>query len=386
MERMEDSWVEPPPPPPPKQLVAGDTIGEDLTVTGLLGEGGTATVYAAYHSVLRREVAVKMSLGPQHGAFDGHARLVREAQMCASVRDAHVPCIYCLDRLEDGTPFIVMEKIEGRSLAQTLAARRLSAREACAVTCELLDALVNVHAKGIVHRDIKPSNLMVHFPDGARPQLKLLDFGVGKVLGSERPDLPALTSAGALLGTPLYMAPEQVLATAVDTRADVYAAGAVLYEMLAGRAPFVGDSVGEIFAAVLRDEIPPLLTLNPSLPTSLVAVVDRALEKKPDQRYQSAQAMHHALTTAMADLDAEHSLPPFQRTVPAGADCATTVVHNDNAAVAAERAAMGEVVMALGAVETVRPEDHDPERVSGVCYRASAAREPDEDPVRAFHS
>lgn len=285
-----------------RTLAIGTAIGPDLTVTGVLGEGGTGVVYAAYHALLRREVAVKMSHMSGPMAQEGRARLVREAQMCASVRSAHLPRIYALDELADGTPYIVMEKVEGVTLSHTLAQRRLSPMLACAITERLLTALSAVHKKGIVHRDIKPSNLIINLRDESAPELRLLDFGVGKVVKANELEHPSLTCRGELLGTPLYMAPEQVLGMAADARTDLYAAGIVLYEMLAGRTPFAAESVGEVFAAVLRDEITPLSSLRPDLPAPLLALVAKATAKKAEERYADALSMLHDLKRAMAEL------------------------------------------------------------------------------------
>ncbi len=292
-------------------LREGTRIGPDLTVIDVLGEGGTGVVYRAQHAVLRREVAVKMSKVSGPLAAEARARLVREARMCASIRDSHVPRIYALAELEDGTPFIVMEKAEGTTLSHTLASRRLAVKEACALGCELLDALAAVHRKGIVHRDIKPSNLMVHLKEGAPLKLRLLDFGVGKVVSTSELDLPALTCRGELLGTPLYMAPEQILAQPIDARADLYSAGVVIYEMLAGRTPFEGDSVGAVFASVLRDEIVPLASLRPNLPASLLTVVRNATAKQAEHRYADARAMREALGTALKEVHALGDAPGF---------------------------------------------------------------------------
>ncbi len=305
-------------------LRAGTRIGPDLTVVGVLGEGGTGVVYCASHGVLRREVAVKMSnvFGPL--AEEARARLVREARMCASIRDPHVPRIYALEELEDGTPFIVMEKAEGCTLSHTLSVQRLSVGEACALGCELLDALSAVHRKSIIHRDIKPSNLMVHLKEGAPSRLRLLDFGVGKIETSSELDLPALTCRGELLGTPLYMAPEQILAQPIDARADLYSAGIVLYEMLSGRTPFEGDSVGAVFAAVLRDEMTPLSSLRPGLPTSLLAVVRRATAKQVEHRFANALAMREALAAALKDVTALGDAPGFAGTTQESGGCELT--------------------------------------------------------------
>ncbi len=308
-----------------RALPPGSRLGNDLTITGILGEGGTAIVYSAHHRVLEREVAVKVSVGDAKGS---RSRLVREAKMCASVRDRHIPRIYELGYLDDQSPFLVMEKVAGEMLTQMLARYRLPVLLACEIARELLETLDAIHAAGLLHRDVKPSNMMIDMCPSAPVLLRLLDFGVGKFLRADEAELPELTCKGELLGTPLYMAPEQVLTTPVDERVDVYAAGVLLYEMLAGRTPFQGSSIGEVFAAVLRDDIPRLRTLRPELPTSLEQVVHRALARQRDERFPSARTMRTALLSAIQDVLALEPLPAF-----AGAERSVEGVANDLATV-----------------------------------------------------
>jgi serine/threonine protein kinase len=308
MEEWFDSDDEDVPAEAERTFPPGTRLGNDLTITGILGEGGTAVVYSAHHSVLEREVAVKVSVGD---ARESRSRLIREAKMCASVRDPHIPRVYGLDYLEDGSPFLIMEKVDGEVLTRTLARWRLPVRYACDVACELLETLDAIHFAGLLHRDVKPSNVMVDANPDAAVRLRLLDFGVGKILRTDEVDLPELTCKGELLGTPLYMAPEQVLTMPVDERADVYAAGVVLYEMLAGRTPFQGGSIGEVFAAVLRDDITPLRTLRPELPPSLEQVAHRAMCRQRDDRFQTAYAMRVALLCAIQDVVALGPVPAF---------------------------------------------------------------------------
>jgi serine/threonine-protein kinase len=285
----------------------GTKIGTDLTLHGVLGEGGTSIVYSAYHSVLKRNVAVKMSRPGER--LGSNARLHREAQMCASVQDARIPRIFAFEQLDGGGSYLVMELVPGQPLSQLLLHRGVSAREACAIARELLGALRAVHAKGIVHRDIKPSNVMVELSAQGEARVRLLDFGVGKVVRAQTPPLSALTCNGELLGTPLYMAPEQICGQPVDERADLYSIGVVLYEMLAGCTPFRGASVAEVFATVLRDTVLPLSTLRPDLPLALYSVSERALMRKPEERFQTAAAMESALVLGMCELGTRDELP-----------------------------------------------------------------------------
>lgn len=292
-------------------LPAGTKLGEDLTVLDLLGEGGTGQVYRAYHSVLKREVAVKMCHAAGPGSYDLSQRLIREARMCASVKDARVPRVYALSTLEDGSPYLVMELVRGEPLSALLRRGRLRVRAACELGCELLRALSSVHHAQVVHRDVKPSNLIVDLEGAKGPRLRLLDFGIGKALrASQRRSSPALTRPGEVVGTPMYMAPEQMIEGAIDQRVDIYAAGIVLYEMLAGRPPFRAPSVAETFVAVLHDELPELETLRPGLPPSLVAVVKKAASKAPAQRFETALEMLRALEAVLPELPASDPAEP----------------------------------------------------------------------------
>jgi serine/threonine-protein kinase len=299
-------------------LPAGTALGDDLTVLDLLGEGGTGQVYRAYHSVLKREVAVKMCHARGPGSHELSERLVREARMCASVRDPRVPRMYALSKLEDGTPYLVMELVRGEPLSELLQRGRLRVRTACELGCELLRALEAVHRAQVIHRDVKPSNLIVDLDSiMSASRLRLLDFGIGKAMrSSTRRSNPALTRPGEVVGTPMYMAPEQMLEGAIDQRVDLYAAGVVLFEMLAGRPPFRAPSVAETFVAVLHDEMPDLDQLRPGLPAALVSVVTKAAAKSPGQRFTSASEMLHSLEAVIRLLpanDAADSSPVWER-------------------------------------------------------------------------
>jgi serine/threonine protein kinase len=311
MEPLAPSQECPPPPQRRGPLELGQKLGADLKVVGVLGEGGTAAVYRAFHGVLQREVAIKVCTVTGPHAPEAQMRLIREAKMCASIRDTRVPRVFGLDYLDDGTPYLVMEKVEGEALSKTLARWRVPVRYACEVGCALLDALSALHRAGLIHRDIKPSNLLVDLRPAASRRLVLIDFGVGKFVRQD-PDDPQLTVHGALVGTPHYMAPEQVAGFGVEARSDLYAAGVVLYEMLAGRTPFMGNSVVEVLAAVLRDPIPPLDSVRPGLPASLLRVVEKATARKVGDRFETAAKMRIALAAATEDVIALGSRSEFE--------------------------------------------------------------------------
>jgi serine/threonine-protein kinase len=265
-------------------------------VDRVLGRGGMGVVLAATHLHLRERVAIKLLL-PE---FVGHRhiveRFVREAQAAARLRGEHVTRVIDVGFLDGGPPYIVMEHLEGRSLGAVLAERAtLSPAETVDCILPVCEALAEAHARGIVHRDIKPDNVfLARRPDGSR-LVKVLDFGISKLsAGGEG----RLTHSAATMGTPAYMSPEQMRsARDVDRRTDVWALGVVLYECLAGRRPFAGDSYPALCLAVAAALPPPL----PSwLPPGLSAVVQR-LEKEPARRFAGMRELAQAVAPYAGD-------------------------------------------------------------------------------------
>jgi serine/threonine protein kinase len=226
-----------------------------------------------------------------------------------------------MGRLDDGTTFLVMEYLQGVELAEAVSSSGPFAPDrALKVACQLCDALTAVHETGIVHRDLKPENLFLIAHEGSADFVKVLDFGVCKLLEGAPdladPDQPPLTRTNASLGTPQYMAPEQFQNSAgVDHRADIHAVGAILYFMLTGRPPFDAPTMGQLFMRICVEPPPPLLALRPELPPALDAVLRRALSKQPDDRHESAAALKAALLP-FADLRASEA--PAGITLPAG--------------------------------------------------------------------
>jgi serine/threonine-protein kinase len=203
-----------------------------------------------------------------------------------------------------------MEKVVGEALSKTLQRWRVPVRYACDTTMALLDTLDSVHRAGLIHRDLKPSNLLVDLrPEAVRP-FYLIDFGIAKAI---QPDsaLPDITRHGTLIGTPHYMAPEQIAGRA-DVRSDLYAAGVVFYEMLSGCAPFAGHSLTGVLASILCEPVPPLSSIRKGLPPSLLAVVEKATARAPTARFQSAREMQRALGRAIDDVLALGPRPDFE--------------------------------------------------------------------------
>jgi serine/threonine protein kinase len=282
----------------PELLTPGTLLGGHTVIRGVLGEGGTAVVYDAFHIELKRSVAVKMLHVHGRAAREARARLIREARICECVHDPRVPKVYFIDELDDGTPYMVMEKIEGPTLSKLIESGPLPVHTACTITAQLLEALAAIHGRGVVHRDIKPSNIILQPRDDGTVRVRLMDFGIGKIT-SHGPEVTGITRQGDIIGTPCYMPPEQLMAQGVDARVDLYAAGVVLFEMLTGRVPYNASSVAEVVAAVLRDVMPSVRAIRSEIPAQIDEVVAKATAKDPTLRYASAERMKIALCAAV---------------------------------------------------------------------------------------
>ena len=267
-------------------------------VTDTLGEGGMGVVYAALDEQLERPIAVKVLRHESAADPTARERFWREARLAASVNHPHICQLYEIGE-SDGELFIAMERLEGEPLAARLGRGALPIAETVQIGLEVLAALDALHRRGITHRDLKPSNVFLT-PHGA----KVLDFGVSLGQTGDMTRLP-LTSAGAILGTPKYMAPEQVLGDVVTPSADLFAMGAILYEMLSGTPAFEGDSVHAVLEKVLHADVPTLAG-SPAV-AAADRVIHRALAKSPVLRYASAAAMAEDLRTALVADGSEDS-------------------------------------------------------------------------------
>ena len=269
----------------PGQVVAGK-----YEVERVIGQGGMGTVISAVHVHLRERVAIKLLSREASEQSESISRFMREARAAARIRSEHVAKVSDVGTLPDGTPYIVMEYLEGFDLAETLTQRGpLPADEAIELVLQACEALAEAHSLGIVHRDLKPANLfLTHRADGT-PCIKVLDFGISKVTqpGTSQAEA-ALTHTTTIMGSPLYMSPEQLRATrGVDLRTDVWAIGVILYELLSGEAPFLGQSLPDISVKIAIEPPPSLRTKRPEISALLEAIVLKCLEKERDNRFRT---------------------------------------------------------------------------------------------------
>jgi serine/threonine-protein kinase len=275
-------------PPPPDKTAPHQPDGTALPrvpgyeVEALLGRGGMGVVFKARHVRLNRTVALKMVLAGDYASADDLVRFRREAEAVAALRHPHIVQVHDAGEV-GGRPYFTMEYVEGGTLAHSLAANPLPPRRAAELLATLASAVQFAHKSGFIHRDLKPSNILLT-PDGTP---RITDFGLARAIDAG----PEVTRSGALVGTPAYMAPEQARGDvrAVGPAADIYALGAVLYEMLTGRPPFAGQSAGETIHKVVSEEPTAPSRLRPQVARDLETVCLKCLQKSPARRYASAQ-------------------------------------------------------------------------------------------------
>jgi hypothetical protein len=275
----------------------GEVLAGKLRVERLLGEGGMGYVLQAMHLHLDRRVAVKLLL-PQIAANpQAVARFMREARAAASITSEHVVRVLDVSALDDGTPMLVMEFLDGKNLGELVRKNGpLPVEDAVDYVLQVSEALAEAHAAGMVHRDLKPENLFLTKRADGSPLVKVLDFGISKLRPREGTSGDARTGTSALMGSPLYMSPEQLeSARDVDARSDVWALGVVLFELVAGTPPFDGETLPQVVAAIMGRAPPRLRERRPDAPEILEAVVSQCLSKAAADRYPNVAAMARAL-------------------------------------------------------------------------------------------
>ncbi len=283
-----------PPAPDSGELIAGK-----YRVERVIGEGGMGTVLAAWHELLDVRVAVKVLSAELSHQPEIIARFLREARAVARLKSEHVARVMDVGLLGEGQPYIVMELLEGEDLEKRVQRGPLPLQQAADFILQALEAMAHAHAIGIVHRDLKPANLFVTATPDGREVIKVLDFGIAKLTNAVQADgarSGGLTGEHSTLGSPSFMAPEQVRAAPeIDRRADIWALGAIFYEMVTGRTAFDGNSVGEVFGAVLHATPTPVNEIRPDIPEGVDAVIARCLRRPVEERYADVGELARAV-------------------------------------------------------------------------------------------
>ncbi len=278
----------------------GTVVADKYELQSILGVGGMGVVYGATHLQLGQSVAIKVLIADELQRKEALTRFLREARAAAALQSDHVVRIFDVGTLPDGVPYMVMERLRGKDLGAVLAQRgALAWGEAAEYIAQACHALGLAHLAGIIHRDLKPSNLFLSRRSDGSPLVKVLDFGISKTLGSlgESTQARNLTGRRVLLGSPSYMAPEQIRdASGVDHRCDLWSLGVTLYELIAGQPAFHGDTLPGLCAAVAADSPEPLHHRVPEVPLALSELVARCLAKSPEERPATADELADGLS------------------------------------------------------------------------------------------
>ena len=273
----------------------GQVIAGKYRVERVIGAGGMGVVVAATHLQLEERVAIKLLLPEAARSITLSERFVREARAAVKVKSEHVARVTDVGTLESGTPYMVMEYLSGSDLADALrAGGPMSPQAAVEYVLQACEALAEAHAAGIIHRDLKPANLFLTRRADASPCVKVLDFGISKVAtgGSD----PRITDTKAVMGSPLYMSPEQLKSSRdVDARTDIWSLGVILFELLSGAPPFDGATMPQLCVAIMQGIPRPLASFRSDVPPALEAVILRCLEKLPEQRFRHVGELAEAL-------------------------------------------------------------------------------------------
>ena len=266
----------------------GDVLAGKYRVGEVIGAGGMGVVVAAHHLQLDERVAIKFLLPEVLGNAEAVARFAREARAAVKIKSEHVARVTDVGSLENGSPYMVMEYLDGGDLGAIIQRQGpLSVEQALEFILQTGEAIAEAHSLGIIHRDLKPSNLFCIRRSDGLLSVKVLDFGISKVTGLGGATLDArMTGTTSVFGSPMYMSPEQMLsAHDVDARTDIWALGVVLYELLAGGAPFEGDTLPELIAKISTQPPPPMRSRRPNTPEGVEAVILKCLQKDRNHRY-----------------------------------------------------------------------------------------------------
>ena len=308
----------------------GEVLAQKYRVDRILGVGGMGVVVAATHLQLDQKVALKFMLKDAFDNPDALARFQREARAAVRLKSEHVARVTDTGTFDNGSPYIVMEYLDGHDLAEELKRNGpLPPWVVAEYVVQACDALAEAHSLGIIHRDLKPANLFLSRRADGSPLVKVLDFGISKVNALNEPGT-ALTKTGGLMGSPLYMSPEQIRSSKdVDPRTDVWSLGIIMYELLGGRVPFDAETMGGLLAVVMMEVPAPLHTVRPDMPAPLSALVDKCLQKSVGARCQSVAEIARGLAPycpprtlplvdRIANLIGSSQAADLARTAPAG--------------------------------------------------------------------
>jgi len=276
----------------------GDVIASKYRVERLIGMGGMGVVVAARHIELDERVAIKMLLPHLPASGEPAARFLREAKAAIRIKNEHVVRVLDVGRTDTGSPYIVMEYLDGQDLGQLLERTGpLPVEDTVDYVMQACEAIAAAHALGIVHRDLKPANLFLASASDGTAFVKVLDFGISKIAETASSQQPGLTSTATVMGTPCFMSPEQLRSTRdVDARADIWSMGAILHALMTGTPPYDGESNADVSAKIIRDAPTPLRVLRAEVPADLEAIVLRCLEKDPARRFTDVASLAEALS------------------------------------------------------------------------------------------
>jgi serine/threonine-protein kinase len=281
----------------------------------IIGEGAMARVYKAYDPEINRGIAVKLLKAQLAADNTYRQRFLREAKGAGVLSHPNIVTIYDVG-VDDDRPYIAEELVEGMTLADLMrSGKELTTHEIVEIGIQLARALDYAHRRGIIHRDVKPGNIMLV---ANTTQVKVADFGICRIDKGDSAELTQATALGDVLGTPNYMAPEQVMGQKVDARSDLYSAGVVLYKLVTGALPFEGDSIITVAVKIAQTEAPTIDKLKGDVPVSLRRVIERSLRKQPDKRFQTGEEMAQALSAVGRELQEAEERKAAGRRIPLG--------------------------------------------------------------------
>jgi serine/threonine protein kinase len=295
----------------------GSTIGGNIQILEEIGHGGMSIVFKGQHMMMDRLVAIKMLQSQLLNDLVSIERFKREAQAVACLRHPNVISVYDCSVNDSGQPYIVMDYIVGESLSDIIKRNNhVEPKRAVRIFLQACDALEHAHQKGVIHRDLKSSNIMlVSNAEGKVDDVRVVDFGIAKLLPSSGKQSQNLTQTGEIFGSPIYMSPEQCMGQPLDPRSDIYSMGAMMYEALTGQPPLMGDTIVDTMQMHVATKPPSFEEMRPDLyiPPVLERLVFRALEKKPEHRFQSMQELVDALQSAANLIEHDTTPQPMPR-------------------------------------------------------------------------